>query len=263
MPVVSLVSAKGSPGVTTVAAALATAAVSGGQWACWVELDPSGGSGWLRSRASCPTSGPTLAELACDVRDAKAVNWAAVVTRAPPDVPAVLAPSSEVAASAVISAGPGRWAEAIRPAGLVLLDAGRWASRQSTASRIVGSDIVGVVCRSTVEGVEHARHWVPSLRETARCPVVVIVVGTKPYRAEEVAGALRVPLGGVLQWRSADVGGLWARGAKRKQVAGSWLGRSAAATLAGVLQAAAPPVPWGLAARLRSGEVPVGRLAEP
>jgi MinD-like ATPase involved in chromosome partitioning or flagellar assembly len=43
MAVLALVSAKGSPGVTTTAAALAGAAISAGAEALLVELDPSGG----------------------------------------------------------------------------------------------------------------------------------------------------------------------------------------------------------------------------
>lgn len=254
MTVVSLVSAKGSPGVTTAAAALATMAVAGGERAWWVELDPSGGSGWIRTRPSCPTSEPTLAELAQDLRDGTSVaDWTAMTVPAPPGVPAVLAPSSDVAASTVIGEGPERWATALRTDGLVVIDAGRWNPRQPTADRIAGSDLVGVVCRSTVESVEHVRHWIASLRESARCPVLAIVVGTRPYPPAEVADAVRLPLAGEIEWRRNDVGALWAKGASRRQIAGTWLGRSASRTVTGLLSAL-PTRPTGapLAALMRT-----------
>lgn len=239
---VSLVSAKGSPGVTTTAAALTTVAVCTGQTAAWVELDPSGGSGWVRARPSCPESEPTLSDVARDLREAEpgVGDWVGQAVAAPKGVPAVLAPSSPLAASTVIAEGPDRWAAALRAPGTVVVDAGRWDHRQPTAPRIAGSDVVAVVCRSTVESVEHVRHWLAGLREVARCPVVAVVVGTRPYRGDEVAVATGLPLAGVVEWRRADVGALWARGAS-KQVLRSWLGRSASQALAGTLGAAARP----------------------
>lgn len=264
MPVVSLVSAKGSPGVTTAAAALVATAVAGGERAWWVELDPSGGSGWIRTRASCPSSEPMLPELARELRGDRAVaDWTEMAVPAPPGVPAVMAPSSDVAASTVIGEGPEHWAGALRAEGLVVVDAGRWDRRQPAAARIVGSDVVGVVCRSTMESVEHVRHWVAGLREAARCPVLVIVVGTRPYAPVEVADAARLPLAGEIEWRRNDVAALWARGASGRQVASSWLGRSASRTLTEVLGAlpARPAASASLAAlvQARNREPSIGR----
>ena len=234
MAVISLISAKGSPGVTTAAAALATAAVCTNRPAWWVELDPSGGSGWLRARGTCRDSEPTLADVARDLREeAAGEDWVGLAVQAPPGVPAVLAPTSGLATSTVIGEGPSRWSEQLRAPGTVVVDCGRWDRTQPTASRMVGSDLVCVVCRSTLESIEHARKWVGGVREVARCPVAVLVVGTTPYSGDEVAEALSLPLAGVLEWRQADVGALWARGAS-KQVLRSWLGRSATRSFASV-----------------------------
>ena len=239
MPVVSLVSAKGSPGVTTVAAALAAAAVCADEPALWVELDPSGGSGWIRARAACPGTEPTLPDVARDLRTGHpGLDWVNLAVEGPPGVPAVLAPSAARAASTVIGEGPRPWAHHLHSAGTVVVDCGRWDRTQPTAARIAGSDLVGVVCRSTLEGVEHVRHWLGEVRDSARCRVGVVVVGTGPYAGEQVAEAVGVPLLGVIEWRHADVGVLWARGASKPLVR-SWLGRSAARTLASVAQATA------------------------
>jgi hypothetical protein len=262
MPVISLVSAKGSPGVTTTAATLTTVAVCTGQPSWWVELDPSGGSGWVRARQSCPQSEPTLADVARDLREtgASAVGWMELADSAPPGVPSVLAPSAPRAAASVIAEGPDTWAASLRAPGTVVVDAGRWSPRQQTASRIVGSDVVAAVCRSTVEGVEHVRHWVAELREVARCPVMVVVVGTHPYGAGDVAAATGLSLAGVMEWRRSDVGALWARGAS-KNLLRSWLGRSASHTLSGLVDAATQPTAGSrLAERVRTREAgPAGR----
>lgn len=243
---------------------MATTAVCAGEQACWVELDPSGGSGWLRTRASCPASESTLAELTRDLREGRTTGeWAALAVAAPPGVPAILAPSSEVAASTVIGEGPGRWADALQEPGLVVVDCGRWDRRQPTAARIAGSDVVAVVCRSTVESVEHVRHWVDGLRDVARCPVLVVVVGRRPYRGEEVADAVQLELAGEIDWRRNDVAALWARGARGRQVASSWLGRSASRTLAGIRGVVADRAGTGLATRVQGGdtELTSGRFA--
>jgi hypothetical protein len=164
-----------------------------------------------------------------------------------------------VAASTVVAEGPDRWAVALRAPGVVVIDAGRWDCRQGTAPRIAGSDVVAVVCRSTVESVEYVRHWIGQVRETARCPVVAIVVGTRPYSGDEVAAATGLPLAGVVEWRRADVGALWVRGAS-KQVLRSWLGRSASQALAGTLDAAAiPKRGTSLAEAVRMGSGDLGR----
>lgn len=240
--VISLVSAKGSPGVTTTAAVLAATGSGLDQPVCWVELDPSGGSGWLRSRASCQDSAPTLAEVARELREVRAeVGWAAMASIGPPGVRSVLAPTSELATSSVIAEGPDRWAGSLVTDGVVVVDAGRWDRRQALADRIGGSNVVGVVCRATVESVEHTRHWVAGLRSQVDCPVTAVVVGSRPYSGAEVADALALPLAGVVEWRPSDVTALWSRGATRP-VLRSWLGRSAAQTLAGLLARIPPSV---------------------
>jgi Flp pilus assembly CpaE family ATPase len=234
MAVLALVSAKGSPGVTTTVAALGAAAASRGETALLVELDPSGGDvAMLCDRIG----GTALVSVAEELRHGTpAVDTVPVHSvEAPPGVPAILAPSGANEASGVIGSFDDRWLPALRgSATTVVVDAGRWEPRGAAARRIAGADVVGVVCRATAPGVEHARRSMDALRGTARCPVAVVVVGGRPYPGEEVAAALDVPLAGVLAWDRRGVTAMWARG-ERGRGRRSWLARSATAVLDGLV----------------------------
>jgi hypothetical protein len=242
MPVLALVSAKGSPGVTTTAAALAAAAVASGVDSVLVELDPSGGDVAMLSDRVGEAALVSLAEaLRHDTPGAGTVRDHA--TWAAPGVPAVLAPAGAIEASGVIGSLGDRWLPALREAAVTVVDAGRWEPRSPTARRIAGADVVGVVCRATAPGVEHTRRLVDAMRGVARCPLALLVVGARPYPGEEIAAVLDVALAGVLAWDPRGVTGMWARG-DRGRGRRSWLARSAAGALAG-LQAQAPPRPAG------------------
>jgi hypothetical protein len=234
MAVLALVSAKGSPGVTTTAAALGAAAASHGETPLLVELDPSGGDVAML----CDRVGEAaLVALAEELRHGTpaADTVLAQAIAAPPGVPAVLAPSGANEASGVIASLDDRWLLALRgSAATVVVDAGRWEPRGSAARRIVGADVVGVVCRATAPSVEHARRSMDALRGTARCPVAMVVVGGRPYPGEEVAAALDVPLAGVLAWDPRGVTSMWARG-EGGRGRRSWLARSATAVLDGLV----------------------------
>ena len=80
------------------------------------------------------------------------------VTALPPGVPTLLAPTAgHIAESVIVSAGD-RWLASLRAAAPdVVVDAGRWEPSQRTAHRIAGADLVGLVCRPTVGGIEAAR----------------------------------------------------------------------------------------------------------
>lgn len=242
MPVLTLVSAKGSPGVTTTTAALAAAAVAGGRQAAWIELDPAGGSGWVQGRASVPDSQPTLGDLARAMREgAMDGDWTRFTVSVPPGVPAVLAPAGRPAATTVIAEGGRRWTEMLHQGErVVATDGGRWSGEPRSSAGIPGADVVGLVCRSTLESAEHAWHLVDGLRTAAKCPVLAIVVGTKPYDGAEIASELGLPLAGVMEWRRKDVAALWATGGAR-----TILVRNAARVLAGLLSAVPVKVPGG------------------
>jgi Flp pilus assembly CpaE family ATPase len=247
MPTFALLSAKGSPGVTTTATALAAVATRSSR-PLLVELDPSGGSVHALTARSVALG---LVDVAGRLRlvDSLAGGRAAIAectTLEPDGVPALVAPTAGPVAESVIESALDRWLPAVRGSALdVLVDAGRWEPTQRTARRIVGADLLGVVCRPTVAGVESARHLLERLWEVARCPAAAIVVGSQPYRPDEVAAILDLPLAGSVVWDPRGVAHLWARG-----VAGRWsttrLARSAADTLAGLGQVVASLPPRAL-----------------
>jgi Flp pilus assembly CpaE family ATPase len=222
-----LVSAKGSPGVTTAATALTAAGAASGR-ALLAELDPAGGS--VQVLASGPASWGLLDAAGRLRREAGPDPVLANVTELPAGVPTLLAPTAGHTAESVIGSVTDRWIPSLRAAAPdVVIDAGRWEPSQRTAHRIAGADLVGVVCRPTVGGIEAARLMLDRLRSAARAPVAVVVVGHKPYSPDEIAAHLDVPLGGTLAWDPRAVAALWLGGAAPRWRRSS-LGRSAAAT---------------------------------
>lgn len=222
-----LVSAKGSPGVTTTAVAFAAVADDG----LVVELDPSGGSieCWTGTAGE-----PGLARVASGLR--RSAGHGAViehVVEAPPGVRAILAPTAGPFAESTIAMTHDRLAPALRDLGgtTVALDGGRWSRSQPTAHRVAACDLVGVVCAPTVDGVEAARWLVEPLQAEAAAQVVVLLVGERPYPAAEVAAAIGVPTAGALAWDPRGVASLLAGGSGRGW-ARSPLARSARSVLA-------------------------------
>lgn len=240
MPAYAFVSAKGSPGVTTAAAALAAVGTVQAQ-TLLVELDPSGGSVQVQAGGGAVFG---LVEAAAQLRRDPG-NLAAVRDSAvelPAGVRTLLAPAASHTSESVIRSLESRWLRILAAcAPLVLVDAGRWAASQRSAPRVGGADLMVAVCHPTLESVEHTRHILQPLRETARQQVAVLVIGTKPYSPEEIAHHLGTPLAGSIAWDPRGAAALWSRGVSRAWLR-SRLARSAAATLAGLLEIQpAPP----------------------
>jgi hypothetical protein len=240
MTACALVSVKGSPGVTTAAAAMAAASLVAGHRTLLVELDPSGGD--VRLLAADPVGEPNLVHAAGELRHAPSAGdaLAGQSVDALPRLPGLVAPAGADEAGAVVSSIGDAWATAFRAFdGRVIVDVGRWAPGQGTARRLRGHDAVGLVVRATAASVEHARHMVATVRREARCPVAAVVVGQRPYTPEVVAEALDLPLAGGIAWDPRGAASLWARGAERAGVR-TRLVRSAARTLSGVEAQVAP-----------------------
>lgn len=206
-----LVSAKGSPGVST--AALALTAVAGDS-GLFVELDPSGGSVECWTGA---TGEPGLIRVANGLRraiDPKSLLAHAVA--APTGVRSVLAPTAGGLAESTIAMTGDRLVPALAELeAMVVVDGGRWSRSQPTARRVAGCDVIGVVCAPTVEGVEAARWLIDPLRSTVVGPVVLVLVGDRPYSPPEVAAVVGVPVLGVLAWDARGVNALLTTGAGR------------------------------------------------
>lgn len=261
MPAIVLVSAKGSPGVTTAAAALSAAGASSGR-GLLAELDPSGGS--VQVLASGPAVWGLIDAAGRLRRESGPEPVRDNTTTLPPGVPALLAPTAGTIAESVIGSAGDRWLASLHMAAPdVVVDAGRWEASQRTAHRITGADLVGLVCRPSIGGIEAARLVLERLRAVARAPVVVVVVGRKPYRPDEIASHLDLPLGGALAWDPRGAAALWSGGAGRRWSRTS-LGRSAATTaahladLAHRAQAVAPASP---AAAMHPGSAAAPRAA--
>lgn len=235
--VIGVVSAKGSPGVSTTALALC-AAVDPAATRLLVELDPSGGS------IECwtgPVGEPGLIQLANGLR--RGVGPEALLTHAvaiAAGVWAVLAPAAGALAEATVAASGDRLVPALATVpGTVVVDGGRWSRSQPTASRLAGCDVVAVVCRPTVAGVEAARWLIDPLAATVSAPVVLVLVGDRPYGPEEVADAVGVPVVGALAWDPRGVTALLTAGAGRTWTRSS-IARSARSVLAALHSHAHP-----------------------
>ena len=221
---IALVSAKGSPGVTT--AVLALAASSG---AVMVELDPSGGS------LECWTgmSGePGLVRVASGLRRSlETQSFDVGIVEVPPGVSAVLAPTSGPRSESTIAAIGERLTLAMSESErTVILDAGRWGRSQATARRIAGCDAIAIVCRPTVSSIEAARSLVEPLQSATAAPVSLLLVDDRPYSATEVTAATGVRVAGVLARDSRGANALVVSGAHRAWMR-SALARSARAAL--------------------------------
>mgnify|MGYP000907690779 CR=1 FL=1 len=187
-----IVSAKGSPGATT--AALAIAAVTGG---VMVELDPAGGE------VECwagPCGEPGLIRVAAGLRHAAdphgLIDDCSREVR--PGVRAVLAPvGGEQASSTLVAIGDRLGGALAVQSGWVVLDGGRWSRTQPSAGRLAGCDLIAVAVSPTLAGVAHAAPLVRSLRERSDVPVAALVIGERGYPTAELADALDVPLQGV------------------------------------------------------------------
>lgn len=195
---VALISAKGSPGVTTTAMTLVAAASRRGE-ALLVEADPSGGD----LECWCgPLGEPGLLAVATDL--AREVDPEAVAGRAVEALPGVrvlAAPTTEAASTATLVPMVDRLGPAMASLdATVVMDCGRWSPMHRAAGQVAAAALVGVVCRPTLDSIEHARGLVEAVRRVNRAVAAVVVGGTQPYGPDDVADALGVPVAGVLPW---------------------------------------------------------------
>jgi MinD-like ATPase involved in chromosome partitioning or flagellar assembly len=226
---IGLVSAKGSPGVTT--AALTLAAVLGID-GLLIELDPSGGSieCWTGT-----TDEPGLVRTASALR--RSISSESLVYgigQAPAGVSSILAPTSGALAESAVAAIGERLSMAMADLNrTVILDAGRWARSQTTSRRLSGCDAVLVVCHPTIAGIEAARSIVDPLTAAVGCPVALLLNGERPYKDREVSEATGLPIVGTLPWDSRAVNDLIVTGPGRGWLR-TGLARSARSALATV-----------------------------
>lgn len=238
---ISLVSIKGSPGVTTTAAALASVGAEHRAKQGWeqgidlVELDPGGGD---IEALTGVTGEPGLLRAATDLR----LDWLpSYAVDAPAGARSLLAPMSPMEAVSTVMAAVADWGSALSAmGGVVVADAGRWERAHPASARLAGSDIVVLVLRPDARSVEHARHAVPDLRMAARsASIVLAAVGDRPYRCNEVAAVVGLDPAGTMVWDPTGAAALWGSGISRNRFrrwSASPLARSARALLTTLVQ---------------------------
>lgn len=201
MALIMLASAKGSPGVTTTALALASV------WprpVLLAECDPAGGdilAGFLRAGA---TANGGLLDVALAAR--RGLTPADVLRRSvglAEDGRVLLLPglTDPGHIATVIPSWPGivaalRGLASAEPAYDVLADAGRLGAPWPT-ELIAGADRVLLVLRPTLPQVHSARHHLAQIRrlnDDTTAEVAVVLIGDAPYSRAEVADALGVPV---------------------------------------------------------------------
>lgn len=190
MTVVAVASVKHSPGATTLAAALVTAWTGGGGDpangpAVLVEADPAGGD--LAARVGLARE-PGLASLAASARHpGSAVDVAAHAQPLPFGGWLVPAPTSPDTADGAVRGVAARLAHALRGVGLGVVDCGRWAPDSAAGPVFGSSDLVLVVVRPDVAGVDHLCARLDALRRACGDRLAVAVIGDRPYDASTVA----------------------------------------------------------------------------
>lgn len=197
--VIAVASAKGAPGATTTALAMAAGAVDRMVLA---ELDPDGGV--LAARRTLSFE-PGLISLAAALL--RGGHDAVAHTQALSDrVRALVAPSSAAQVRAAVTACGDALVPALRAVGgTVVVDCGRLAAGSVALPVAAAADVTTVVLRPTVEDVAVARDRIPMLREADVTPLVVLTDGG-PYGDTEVSAAVDAPVIARLPWdgRTAD-----------------------------------------------------------
>jgi MinD-like ATPase involved in chromosome partitioning or flagellar assembly len=194
---IATISAKGSPGASTLALGLAARWPQRG--AVLVEADPAGGD--LATRFGLHHK-PGLSTMAIDTRNLDAQpqprEW---IQRLPCEVPAVLAAPGPAAAASLTTLG-GRVPQMLRlladqhPA--VVVDAGRWQPSTPVDCLLMAANVVLLVARPTSDEIRQVDVRIQALRELAADVRLVLVGVHGAWPPREIAEALHVPVAQVV-----------------------------------------------------------------
>lgn len=192
MALVALASAKGSPGVTTLARTVA------GHWSrpvVLVELDPAGGD--LAAREGLPLE-PGLASLALAARSGLSAELLERhAQRLENGLSLVVAPVHPAQVQAALTVLANELAPvAAALAGVdVIADCGRLDRSSPVVGVVRQADLVVLVAHPSLAGIAHLQSAVELV---APAEVGVVLVGDGDYDAKEVGPALAVPVLGVV-----------------------------------------------------------------
>lgn len=187
MSIIAVAGGKHSPGATTLAVTLACTA--GDHLSpLLVEADPAGGD--LAARTGRPFD-PGLLSLAAAGRRGLTEGLLDAHTQTLSNgVTALLGPPSpEQAAAALTGIARALGPVLVERRGPMVIDAGRWDARSPARELLQMADVVLVVFRPAVEGVEHVRVRLATLEGVA-VRLVAVSVGERPYSALEVAAVV-------------------------------------------------------------------------
>lgn len=193
---VAVVSAKGSPGVTTLGLGLAA------RWphpdAVVVEADPAGGD--LSARFGLAHE-PGLAAMALAARHRgeqldpsqwwQGLPLGAAVVLAPPGA------AARASVEALASRGVPLLKQLAAEHAVVVVDAGRWEPGAPTNPLLAVADVVLMVARPNLEEVGQAQARAASLRQQAGDVRLVLAGGRGPWPPGEVAAAVGLAPAGV------------------------------------------------------------------
>lgn len=183
MRIVTLASLRGAPGVTTTVLLLASTL----KHAVVVEADPDGGV--LAVRYGLGRE-PGLATLAASGRDA-GEGWRAHAQDAG-GVPVLVGPDSSTSSAALWrTAGERITQRIIAGTGTAVVDAGRF---RTPGPIVTSSDLLMVLVCPVAEQLVALTHVLPSLRQSVRGEVAVVLVGEGPYRTSEIERSIDVPV---------------------------------------------------------------------
>jgi hypothetical protein len=233
VPVVTIASVKGAPGVTTTVLALGSA------WPAHravivMECDPAGGD--IAARRGLATE-PNLVSLAAAVRRSRgpgATNLADHCQQLPGGLRIVAgSPAPTEMRSAIAAVGrtlPGLAADA---AADLVVDCGRLDSGVASSAEdgdaagaqttppltlIQGSDLLVLVSRGDLAELSHLESWLPALR-SLNASVALVLVGNLSWHVEEVSASLHVEVigqvphdpSGAAAVNGGPLRGAWAR----------------------------------------------------
>ncbi len=191
MTLLAVASLHGSPGVSTLAAALGNEMNRSGRAALLVEADPDGGV--LAARYDLPLT-PSLTELAAAARRTVEVGELAKYAQRLGDrLPVVVAhPSADQTASALRASAESLAQTFVAADFSVITDVGRWRPDSPARPFLDAAPTVIVVARPILEDVVRLVSLASSSELRER--VQVVLVGERPYEASQVteATALRV-----------------------------------------------------------------------
>jgi hypothetical protein len=184
---IALVSAKGSPGVTTTARALA-ATWPADRRVMLAELDPAGGD--LAPRFGLGAD-PGVVQLGSAFRRGLEPDdvWSHTQTL-PGGVAVLVGPPSADQARAMRDIWPtlGSVLARMGPDTDVIADCGRLSPGSPAVDVLHRAAVVVVVSRPTIEGIAHLRTRVAA--PLTRTPLAILLVGEQPYSPAEVAGVV-------------------------------------------------------------------------